>query len=43
MAGRKIGGGKTRLAECLSLYQVLLGPLHNRETDRQVESTEEHQ
>lgn len=30
-------GKKTRLAECLSFCQVLLGPPHNKETDWQVE------
>lgn len=36
MADGKIGG-KTRLAECLSFCQVLLGPPHNKEMDWQVE------
>lgn len=30
-------GGKTRLAECPSFCQVLLGPVHNKEMDWQVE------
>lgn len=33
----KSGGEKTRLAECLSFCQVLLGPPHNKEMDWQVE------
>lgn len=36
MAGGGIRG-KTRLAECLSFCQVLLGPVHNKEMDWQVE------
>lgn len=37
MAEEKIRGNKTGRAERLSFCQVLLRPVHNKETERQVE------